>query len=261
MKSEVKTPQIIQISSEAITTSKPEPVEIEIKKSSEAQRVEGCKDLCGDGICQEVVCMAIGCPCPETPTSCPQDCNFSLPAKAIPPLPVISLPAETKLVIDPAKPELISVNDRAVKFTEMNTTVLPKISVEVETKTLPTKVEIYVDKENKTIRIEHENVSAITREVIKVEEKSIKIETPKRMIEVNVLPSVATQIAISTLPQEIKSTELKVMDERAIYEIEGIKAGRLLWLIPVNFSVQTYVDAQTENIVRMEKPWWSFLVS
>lgn len=35
----------------------------------------GCKDLCGDGICQEVVCMAIGCPCAETKGSCPQDCK------------------------------------------------------------------------------------------------------------------------------------------------------------------------------------------
>jgi hypothetical protein len=34
-----------------------------------------CKDLCGDGICQEIVCMAIGCPCAETPESCPQDCK------------------------------------------------------------------------------------------------------------------------------------------------------------------------------------------
>jgi putative hemolysin len=33
-----------------------------------------CKDLCGDGICQEIVCMAVGCPCPETPETCPQDC-------------------------------------------------------------------------------------------------------------------------------------------------------------------------------------------
>lgn len=33
-----------------------------------------CKDLCGDGICQEVVCMAVGCPCAESPTSCPKDC-------------------------------------------------------------------------------------------------------------------------------------------------------------------------------------------
>lgn len=34
-----------------------------------------CKDKCGDGVCQEVVCMAIGCPCAETPASCPADCK------------------------------------------------------------------------------------------------------------------------------------------------------------------------------------------
>lgn len=34
-----------------------------------------CKDLCGDGVCQEIVCLAEGCPCPETPQSCPQDCQ------------------------------------------------------------------------------------------------------------------------------------------------------------------------------------------
>jgi hypothetical protein len=26
-----------------------------------------CTDRCGDGICQRIVCMAVGCPCPETP--------------------------------------------------------------------------------------------------------------------------------------------------------------------------------------------------
>jgi len=33
-----------------------------------------CKDLCGDGICQEIVCATIGCPCAETSESCPKDC-------------------------------------------------------------------------------------------------------------------------------------------------------------------------------------------
>jgi putative hemolysin len=36
---------------------------------------ETCEDLCGDGVCQEVVCMAIGCPCSETAESCPGDCG------------------------------------------------------------------------------------------------------------------------------------------------------------------------------------------
>lgn len=34
-----------------------------------------CKDLCGDRICQEIVCMAIGCPCSESIGSCPRDCE------------------------------------------------------------------------------------------------------------------------------------------------------------------------------------------
>jgi len=35
----------------------------------------GCTNLCGDEICQEVVCQAIGCPCPETKDTCPADCK------------------------------------------------------------------------------------------------------------------------------------------------------------------------------------------
>ncbi len=34
-----------------------------------------CKDLCGDGKCQEIVCQALGCPCPETTESCSEDCE------------------------------------------------------------------------------------------------------------------------------------------------------------------------------------------
>ncbi len=34
-----------------------------------------CKYLCGDGVCQEMVCMAIGCPCAESYESCPIDCQ------------------------------------------------------------------------------------------------------------------------------------------------------------------------------------------
>lgn len=36
--------------------------------------IRSCQDNCGNGICEEIVCMAIGCPCSETKESCPQDC-------------------------------------------------------------------------------------------------------------------------------------------------------------------------------------------
>lgn len=35
----------------------------------------GCVDQCGDGKCAEMVCMALGCPCAESPSSCPADCK------------------------------------------------------------------------------------------------------------------------------------------------------------------------------------------
>jgi len=34
-----------------------------------------CIDTCGDGACAEIVCLGSGCPCAETPSSCPADCN------------------------------------------------------------------------------------------------------------------------------------------------------------------------------------------
>ncbi len=34
-----------------------------------------CEDRCGNGICEETVCMGEGCPCAETSSSCPRDCQ------------------------------------------------------------------------------------------------------------------------------------------------------------------------------------------
>jgi len=33
-----------------------------------------CEDKCKDGTCQEIVCMAEGCPCAESAATCPEDC-------------------------------------------------------------------------------------------------------------------------------------------------------------------------------------------
>lgn len=34
-----------------------------------------CVDQCGNGQCEEMVCMGQGCPCAETADSCPKDCK------------------------------------------------------------------------------------------------------------------------------------------------------------------------------------------
>ena len=33
-----------------------------------------CTNGCGNGQCEEIVCMGAGCPCAETPQTCPADC-------------------------------------------------------------------------------------------------------------------------------------------------------------------------------------------
>ena len=37
----------------------------------------GCVNVCGDGKCQEMVCMMKGCPCAESHRTCPSDCRAS----------------------------------------------------------------------------------------------------------------------------------------------------------------------------------------
>ncbi|MEY4670074.1 MAG: hypothetical protein RL518_2773 [Pseudomonadota bacterium] len=48
---------------------------IEEESSAQRKAERPCKDLCGNGRCEEIVCMAIGCPCAETSATCPQDCK------------------------------------------------------------------------------------------------------------------------------------------------------------------------------------------
>lgn len=47
----------------------------EVARSQKPRREGFCKNTCGNGSCEEMVCMALGCPCAETPQTCPQDCK------------------------------------------------------------------------------------------------------------------------------------------------------------------------------------------
>jgi hypothetical protein len=64
------SPSTIEPTNIENTDQKEEPV-VNTDKPGE----DTCKNLCGDGVCQEIVCLAIGCPCSETAASCPQDCS------------------------------------------------------------------------------------------------------------------------------------------------------------------------------------------
>lgn len=47
-------------------------------EKNQNQSSENCVDKCGDGICQEVVCLATNCPCAETKKTCLKDCKVKV---------------------------------------------------------------------------------------------------------------------------------------------------------------------------------------
>lgn len=50
---------------------------VPVQPAAESNLGGVCKNLCGDGVCQEMVCQAVGCPCSESAESCPVDCSVS----------------------------------------------------------------------------------------------------------------------------------------------------------------------------------------
>lgn len=64
-----KTPDGRNFTKETATNNQPSDEKIEPTDHSV------CKDTCGNGKCDEIVCMGSGCPCAETATSCPADCS------------------------------------------------------------------------------------------------------------------------------------------------------------------------------------------
>ena len=258
--------QVSPIETKAVPVPLPPkpPLEIELKKAKDLPvPPESCKNLCGDGICQEIVCMAIGCPCPETPENCPQDCKGLREEKEtkVSLFPVIQLPKTAKIEIDPVLGTPVLMEGKGLEIKGIETKAMPKISVEVQTPgQRETTVQIEIDRERKITKIEHENVVAETQDPIKIEEKVIKIETPRAEISVNVLPSIATQVIIQKEPQRIEQVSLKVEQEIPVYETKGKKEEKFLGIIPVKIPVQTKVDAQSAKIIKVKEPIWARII-
>ncbi|MCD6086313.1 DUF333 domain-containing protein [bacterium] len=310
-----------------IEIQKISPVEIEqeglnvtpnFSKSPYSESGRWCKNLCGDGICQEITCMAIGCPCPETPKTCPEDCgglknlkqkgNEGMPNPAAvyckdlgykyeiredpktkgqygvcifpdgskcnawafyrgecgkkwqkenKEKPVVVFPPKKRIIIDPKREKPILIEGKSVEFkgAEKN----PDISFEVKAKEKPVSVKIGTSPEKKRIEIRVKDKVAITKEMMKFEENKLKIKTSKKEIEVNVLPDKAIETVQEEIP-EVRESELKVKNDKPIYEIRGEKRGKLLFIFPVRINLLGEVNAQTAEVLKIKKPWWSFLV-
>ncbi|MCS7123201.1 MAG: hypothetical protein RMJ17_01325 [Candidatus Aenigmarchaeota archaeon] len=239
-----------------------EVIKIDIKKSKEIEHfIPGCKNLCGDGICQEIVCLAIGCPCPETSETCKEDCKELKELK-----PVITLQTDACIKISPLEEKPIIIDEKPVEFSGME-----EVPILVEAKfTIPSKfniteektsIRISLDKNKKIANLEINNVLITTKENLKIENSSLKIETKKRDVVVNITPELAKYIINNKEKlQEIKKIELKKFDDKVVYEINGLKKVKLFWLIPILINIKSNINVENGGIEKIEKSWWSFFI-
>ena len=83
------------------------------------------------------------------------------------------------------------------------------------------------------------------------------METSVGSQEIKISPAEAS----GKVPEAVSVQEVKLeeVSQEPVYNISGIEEAKVLFIIPVSFSVETQVSAQTGEIMSVKKPWWSFL--
>ncbi len=141
--------------------------------------------------------------------------------------------------------------------------------VEVDNETIPLNATLRV-----RLRVqEQEHVLAFNgteeEEEIEVEEEGTRVRT-RETLHIRNQEFLAGDANVTVLPAEIQDrVRLKKMDHVRLYvqngnpyyEVNGTKAGKLLWLFDVDVPVQAQVHAQTGNLEKEQGPWWAFLVA
>jgi len=86
-----------------------------------------------------------------------------------------------------------------------------------------------------------------------------------RNAEIKIMPETASERAIERLGELNFSVVFREVGKdsemRPVYEATGNKQGRFLGIFKIMATVSAQVDAETGEIIKTKKPWWSFLVS
>ncbi|MEK6910700.1 MAG: PepSY domain-containing protein [Nanoarchaeota archaeon] len=90
-----------------------------------------------------------------------------------------------------------------------------------------------------------------------------------RFVEVKYLPDQASAIALKKVNKGLSGLEsfieLKEVNinkkERVVYEIDANKEIKILGIFNGDLKVKAYVDAETGEVVKLEKPWWTALAN
>ncbi len=92
-----------------------------------------------------------------------------------------------------------------------------------------------------------------------IEESTLFMKTSVGKKPINVMPEDAIAVSETPNTESIKKIELKEESQKPVYSIKGVKRSRILFIFPVSLEIETKVNAETNQVISVKKPWWSFL--
>jgi len=92
-----------------------------------------------------------------------------------------------------------------------------------------------------------------------IEDSKLFMKTSIGKSPINILPEDAVGISETPNIETVKKIELKEESQKPIYSIMGTKQTKILFIIPVSMEVETKINAETSDVISINRPWWSFL--
>lgn len=95
-----------------------------------------------------------------------------------------------------------------------------------------------------------------TRENLTIENS--EMYAGKNNSKVLVMPSVVPE---KVRMKTVNSAVLHLVGDTPVYDVNGTKGAKVLWIFDAEMEVQTRLNAQNGEIIRENRPWWSMLVT
>lgn len=103
--------------------------------------------------------------------------------------------------------------------------------------------------------VEAGGVKVFTKESLKIEEAKMFLGQN----EVAVAPDLAVGRVVEKEKLVVDSSELKTVNNKPVYRVNGSVKAKILKIFSVSMKVTADVDAETGDLKKISRPWWSFL--
>lgn len=147
-----------------------------------------------------------------------------------------------------------------LQVTDESTGIRAQVMVQVTTMQGAKSVNLIQEQNHVRIMEEGSNLSIqlALNQMVRVQDGRLILNQSGVERNLTVLPLQAMNLVRGT-NQTVRSMELVMEQEQALYRIMEQRQARLLWFIPVTLDVVSRVSAENGTLMSQAKPWWSFL--